>query len=215
MSRKSSESGLVWRKDEKDAIRRHHAPLFAAWKRAWGQERRDPVDWIPGFRESLQSLLDQGYTVTDVGVFLGLTGERVRQYAREYGLDRVAVGSTMRRVWDDRLMRFRPVTHDEYRAIVTAARRARRARELAGRREAVRQAIRDFATEHGRPPIMQELAPMFFPESAQPSPPMRMWLVGGVIGDYSPSSTRILDQLYADCGYVRPDGRATGKKWNP
>lgn len=211
------ESGTSWRKADADAIRRHHAPLFEAWKRDWGHRRRDRNEWIPGFRESLQSLLDQGYTIADIGVFVGISGERARQYVESYGLDRIAVSATMRRVWDDELMRFRPVTKEEHLAAEARRRRERQERrewERKRRCHCVREAIRDFATEHGRPPCIGELAARLFPTTPQPQTRVRQWLAGSAPG-YSQISTRLLDRLYLDCGFIRPDGRTAGQQAAP
>lgn len=205
-----SESGTSWRKAEADAIRRHHAPLFEAWKRQY-RGGRDRLESIPGFRGSLQSLLDQGYIYADIARMIGVSPQRVRQWCEGLGM-RITHRATMRRVWDDELMRFRPVTKAEYREIAARCRRERWEGELERRQETARQAVRAFAAKHGRPPTVGELASLLFPGLTQPQVRMRNWLAG------SPrcaahTTTRLIDHLFLNCGFVRPDGRAIGKRW--
>lgn len=84
-------------------IRRFHAKL---WKqlgtRHLGRGRVE--DYIPGFRDSLANLIEQGYNLTEIGMMLGLTRERIRQFAVRLRLPRPMRHAA--RIWDDGRHRF-------------------------------------------------------------------------------------------------------------
>jgi hypothetical protein len=84
-------------------IREFHAPYWRAWAglRAHFATIEEAV---PELKGSLASLFEQGYTLTDVGMMLGLTRERVRQYAVRFSLSRPPRHAA--RVWDDSRRQF-------------------------------------------------------------------------------------------------------------
>lgn len=188
--------GPRWNRSERDAIARHHAPYFEALKREWGQVGGDRVDWIPGFRESLQSLLEQGYNISDLAVMVGVSRERVRQWCNQLDLERYAVRTTYRRVWDDELMRFRPVTAKEWAAIRNAPYWDGVREAKCARYERACGLIRGFAAEHGRAPTTTEVGRMLSPGTNGRSAPQ---LARAHLG-----SPKALERAYLDCGFVRP-----------
>lgn len=106
-------------------VRRFHAPYWRALSQ--GRDSGVPIEvWILDLRDSLASLFEQGYSPTDVGMMLGLTGERVRQYARRFALPNPPRHRA--RIWDKNQSRF----------IVLPETVGRRANRLAG--EASRKA---------------------------------------------------------------------------
>src|SRR4051812_11671134 len=104
LERAGSGLTLVWSKSDREEVQKFHAELWkklrntvkAEYKATTGIKWRGP---IPGFKESVQSLLDQGYSLTDIGVMFGLTREMIRQRAKELGLKRHSRDGSMYRIW--------------------------------------------------------------------------------------------------------------------
>jgi len=77
------------------AVIDYHRPM---WEALRGEAREGVEKAVPGFLQSLQMLFDQGYCLTDVGMMFGMSRERVRQFAKKYGLHRFP-RTTPPRVW--------------------------------------------------------------------------------------------------------------------
>ena len=156
----------VWRDpDGRDRITEAHRPI---WERIKAEHGVGDGTWssiydIPGFQESMANLVDQGWCVTDIGVFLGVSRERARQWLLELGLK--AHHGTAPRIWSDEAERFVPITIDEADKMTQAAHvRATRLR-IAARRRAVREEhvlyIQVYHGEHGCTPRLKDMSAFF------------------------------------------------------
>lgn len=112
----------AWNRDDLAAITKGSRPYWealiqqGAFQR-WGhvRSRSTPIEnCLPHFPRSLQALADAGYNLTDIGAMLGLTRERIRQFAVRFAIRRFP-RETPPRVWDDVRLRFRPLTKREER----------------------------------------------------------------------------------------------------
>ena len=145
--------------------------LYERWKteRGVGLNGGDstPLHEDPVVVGSLRLLLeDNGYSYIDVGSWLGLSGERIRQLANRAG---IFAPHAKHRVWDDDTNRFVCVdSRRQYNRVAAEKLRAQRKRELEHKRALCwDQAIvfvRSFAAEHGRPPVLREMASALVPQ---------------------------------------------------
>lgn len=106
-------AGSDFTKEEMVAIR----GFFEEWKREHGVSKRGMLGHST-FRTALGRLTNEhGYSLTDVGIFLGVSRERVRQWVNSAGIP--AKRGAQKRIWNDDQNRF--VTVDstaEYDRIV-------------------------------------------------------------------------------------------------
>lgn len=92
------------------AIRRYSAPFWREMSRAPSViAAQFPVgERIVGFVDSLRSLSEQGYSLTDISMMFGVSRERVRQWCVQYNVTRLPMFSPPRR-WDWDTGRFVPI----------------------------------------------------------------------------------------------------------
>ena len=112
----------------------------------------------PRFADALRALMvDNGYGQSDVSIMLGVSRERVRQWANHIGIERGRSGSDMR-IWDPEALRFRNVGHmPEYRRAIKDLAPARRSRaEIC--RAIARWVLIDLQEDLGRTPAHMDLA---------------------------------------------------------
>lgn len=123
------------------------------------------VAQLDGFAESLRLLLvEEQYTMHDISLMFGVTGERIRQLANQHGLQERPKhgGLNCVRVWHDGERRFRPVHKRILRQLETRNRVAQRRQKRDAKYEARWQhaiaKLRDLARILGRTPTVLELA---------------------------------------------------------
>lgn len=97
-----------WNSADRVAVTGHNSSRWLELKRENGW-LSTPVGEIPGFRDSLQRLYNQGYSPSDISAFFGVSRERVRQWFNQLGIVRDGVHGSMVRVWDDERNRFAAV----------------------------------------------------------------------------------------------------------
>lgn len=98
-----------WDVDDLASVTEAHREIYAGLK-----GRTDSISTIPGAIQSIQRLLDMGYSLTDIGAMLGVTRERVRQWCAQYALQRRAKKGAMFRLWDEGLGQFRACNITEF-----------------------------------------------------------------------------------------------------
>src|SRR3990167_930866 len=143
-------AAVTWR-SELDEVRRLHREL-----RGWYpgmQDPWDPVVLIP----NLRALAEQGYTLNDIGVMLGVSQERVRQLYAQYGVSRPYRGVTGR-LWHEATARFVPVRAKAKCAVVRRQCRHRRTEQIAEDQRRMADTLKTLAQELGRTPTLQEFA---------------------------------------------------------
>lgn len=121
---------------------------------------------LPGFDASLRLLVEcERYSMTDIALMFGVSGERVRQWCEKRGIshpDGRKIGLHCVRVWDDSANRFSPVSRGKLTRLRKvsngAKRRAAQAMRRAERRTMVVAALVDLRAELGREPSWTELA---------------------------------------------------------
>lgn len=151
-----------WAAAEREACRAEHAICFNAMKLRRFGTTEVPIADIPGMLDSLNALLEAGYSFTDVGVMFGVSRQRVAQWRDQHGLGGSDGRGPGYRVWDEARNRFVAAPREEVlaraRAHLKARRRTdRRERHEAERRRHVRALVRLHATL-GRTPTLTELA---------------------------------------------------------
>lgn len=157
-----SELGLnsTWREEDKQECLGAARQAYRQLKRKHGG-RNVPVDKIPGFIESVQSLLNDGFGLTDVGVMFGVSRERVRQWANQFDLQRRFGPGTRYRIWDDDKDRFVPVPNELMYHIAECYHDRRLETEVQERQQAARsehvEALKSLAKRFGRTPTLNEL----------------------------------------------------------
>jgi len=165
---------------------------------------------VPRFVESLQSLADQGYSVTDIGLMFGLTGERVRQWFLKYNIKQITTWGSLPRLWDDGMGQFRVMTRVEYNGFLVAQDRRMKRSALTARQQAVRdedvRILRAMARSTREVPPMVRLADTM---GTHCQTILNRWRrdPGDHTGNHRRSYTEATDLLYATAGFRKPDGR--------
>jgi len=149
-------------KDLAEEMTTCHRVCFAELKRTWPHGRSA---FVAMRTASLISLLEQGYSRSDVAAFVGVTRERTRQWLAQAGVVRHANRyGTAPRVWDDTLHAFRPISravsrlpnqHAWSRAV--AQRRDLRALARRAKRRDLVMRARAFRLALGREPVFTEV----------------------------------------------------------
>ena len=151
-----------WAAAEREACRAEHAICFNALKLRRFGTTDVPIADIPGMLDSLNALLESGYSFTDVGVMFGVSRQRVAQWRDQYGLKGSDGRSPGYRVWDEARNRFVTATREEALVRARAHLRARRRTDLRERQETERrrhmEALVRLSETLGRPPTLAELA---------------------------------------------------------
>ncbi len=155
-----------WKPVDQKEIQRFHTKLWEKWKRDYqkksGRLKDGRLDSIPGFVESLQTLILMGYSKTDIGTMIGVGRERVRQWVQEYGLRGNNLHGSMCRVWSDEMNSFVPIsTEDMIELLRKTGEQIRRRKFVRQRKERRREhvrALRLLAEELGQSPTANELA---------------------------------------------------------
>lgn len=166
MAARNTRGANQWDPKDLQAVTRANAKAWPEWR--WlltGKRHNGPVESIPGFRESLDSLYnDQGYSQVDIGAFFGVSRERVRQWFGILGIEtkRAQPRGSMLREWDASQDRFvcRPTSEMKSRIArrETAARRRRKWESLEPERQRHTDALRALAERLGRTPTLTELS---------------------------------------------------------
>lgn len=183
-----------WDKGVYAALRKLHAPL---WRKLFDESGAPSVAALPGFIESLRSLLEQGYTFTDVAIVYGVSRQRAQQWAKQLDLyDARFDGVTPRRVWDDAKGQFVPVTGTTYRlmrqAVRTAKRRAVVEASRAARRAQDTETLRLLAVDLDRVPTLLELGEeMGFPPAQAAARLAVAWREPGDARPYADALARL------------------------
>ena len=133
----------------------------------WAKIHRGRVFNVPGFRSSLNSLIQQGYGQDDISLMFGVSRERVRQYLKMIGVRSIA-GQNGGRRWNDRLRRFDPIpwsVHPESTSMRARTQRLERRKAKESRRHERRQTLIKELTalgiHLGRDPRLKEVASSF------------------------------------------------------
>ena len=133
--------------------------LRTCWER-WKAENGGPTE-SDVLRDALDDLLNiHGYGLTDIGVFLGLSKERIRQYVKGFGIE-IEVKGPQFRAWDDDENRFvsfaSKVEYDKQKtALYGRVATARKAH--AKRRRIALWILKDLGDDLGRVPGHVDLA---------------------------------------------------------
>lgn len=117
----------IWRDEAPehiDSLRRYASEF--GFRTDWDTDERDAVleaardmrnggtEWTEDRAQGLQELIWYGYSLTDIGIMLGISRERVRQIAERFGLERpYEAHGALCRMWDDEAQQFVPVTTEE------------------------------------------------------------------------------------------------------
>jgi hypothetical protein len=118
---------------------------------------------LPGFAESLRLLLvEEEYTLEDVGQMFGVSRERIRQIANREGFHAKYGGMTCVRIWQDDEHRFRPVHKGVIKRVAQYECTTKRKQGIAEKyqarwAEAVAE-LKDLARQLERTPTLHELA---------------------------------------------------------
>jgi HNH endonuclease len=91
------------------------AAAIRSASRRWLRERWhcSAVADFPEFRKTLEELLRQGHTATEVSLLFGVSHQRIHQLIVRYGLNNLQ--GRFYRLWDDKLARFVAVSMGEVR----------------------------------------------------------------------------------------------------
>jgi hypothetical protein len=172
-----------------------HRPYWEEMKSDYGVgpgRQAGKVTKTPRFEDSLRSLCEQGYTLTDIGCSIGVTRERVRQWCVEFEIQHIGKTYT-KRMWDGVTGKFVACTSAEYHAaerVVEKQRRCTRRLKNRQRRRAQHKAALIFLVlQLGRRPTLGETCEhigVCWPEVA------RFWVRGPrPTGRYATASTRL------------------------
>ena len=164
---------ISWNREDREAC---HAAHKVARQQIAELDRggeRQP-EW---YYESLRSLVEQGYSLTDIGVMVGVSRESIRQHMVRYGWwspteflgDRADSGTyACFRIWDDRQDRFVPVSATELEARIASVEhnlvKARRRKNLTRVRREQVMTLRKLAADLGRTPTVRELGAELWPD---------------------------------------------------
>ena len=189
----------TWDSEDREACRAHHAELFRELKLRLVGKTDVALEDIPGMLDSLQCLLDMGYSFTDMAVMFGVSRQRVGQWCDRHGLEDPDGWGAAYRVWDDELHQFVSVTREEMNDRARLQLELRKDAERTRRREAKRRrhvaTLRRLHEELGRVPTQGELArELGFAGHGQGA--ARYWL--GVNG--AESYTEAFTQMYHAAG---------------
>ena len=198
------------------------APGLVGWSLNWSPDDLVEVtafhralpepDLSPEERgRQIAALVDeQGYSLTDIGAMLGITKERVRQIARQYGAR--SSGAAYRR-WSDRAGQFVFATEDEVANHIRSAVGRRTAAEyLEHRRQKVYgrmledvEAVQAVASRIERAPTPPEVA-------AASGTRLAVWYSSvGIRWGYGRGATyrQAINRLWCAAGFDQvPDGRS-------
>ena len=151
-----------WSAADREACRAEHAICFNAHKLRHFGTVEIPISRIPGMLDSLNALLELGYSFTDVGVMFGVSRQRVAQWRDKYHLGGTDGRGPGYRTWDDARNRFVAISRREVLAQARTLLESRREREARERRETERgrhvEALRRLARTLGRSPTLSEVA---------------------------------------------------------
>lgn len=134
-------------------IRAFHRPFYNKWRAQHG---------IEAMREPLSLLLDQGYTMTDISVMLGISRERVRQFVARWNLSVFSKHITARRIWDDETNRFHPVSEAKYQELHKQQHRKRLTTWRHNRQKRMVNRLKKLAAGLDRTPTLGEFAVAWF-----------------------------------------------------
>lgn len=195
-----------------------HRPYYQELKKSLGWRSGEKLP--PHFFESLQRLIDQGYGISDIGAMVGVTRERVRQWAAKGDIKRLPYRGTCFRTWDDRTNQFRLATPEEMAVLYAPppdpyfverdrCRDARRAEQIG--------VVRALYRELGRAPLAVQVTVAMGYKRKEGNRIAGSWGY-----PKSHKSTRAWNLLYAAAGMpYRPDasphiGKAVALVWlNP
>ena len=167
--------------------------LRTCWEK-WKADNSTESDVL---RDALDELLNvHGYSLTDIGVFLGLSRERIRQYVKQFGIE-VFVKGPQFRMWDDDENRFvampsKAVYDKEVTAKYGANAMARKAH--AKRRRVAVWVLRDIGASIGRVPAHADLADAYDMEAGRMNGVLGFTTYRGSIGDQC-------RELWAEAGF--------------
>lgn len=214
MRRRHIVTPLSQDKAELDEVRRFHAPMYHKWKSRRGLYK---VTDDPAFRDSVISLAEQGYTLDEMGAFIGLSRERIRQQLASWGLRSKEMRSGRKRIFDWELGQFVNCPHWEYKRLEYYWRAERRkdaaAAEVAERMALVRLAIEEHCAKYGgMPKNLFEIATALGLKGTRQNKvnSMYLWLGAGVYGDLRlrfKTGRKRLEAVCRDLGVSVPDGR--------
>lgn len=227
-----------WEVDERHSVRYYHAKYWGRWKaRMFDQYNIFSVGDIPGMKTSLQSLYDQGYSVSDISAMFGVSRERARQWFKKFKIkkDPNRHGSLVR-VWSDELNHFTAISPSEFNELLIKARekdrsikRLNRTHKYALQMDRDIDNLRRMVKENGFVPYKAE-----FLEYLRCKTPAEIALINTLLGvrwgaksdseqarvprryyDGTPrtlSYTEAWDDLYVTAGFTRPDGRSSKRR---
>lgn len=144
-----------------------HKPFWDAFRDRWIVPG-ESLAQIPRFVESLQSLVDQGYGLTDIGCMFGVSRERVRQWCGKFGVERDGSSGTAFRLWSPEQGRFVGLTNTEYRRRILGQRRRgvgmRQTFKMREKRKRAVAILRLLGIGNRRPPTLSSLLKVLEPD---------------------------------------------------
>jgi hypothetical protein len=195
-----------WAPYEREEVREFHRGLWSSIKHERGLSQGDPIERVPGLKDSVLSLLEQEHSLEDIATMFGVVRQRVGQWLDDWGERERPNRAAAMRVFDWGRGRFTATTAREIRRMRTAVKRER---ELERRASIAQIALDRFVEKHSRAPYLAELAEACgFGGSPGGSPHLLSWIGVGARGALRQKhGLRAVDLLYAERGFIRPDGR--------
>lgn len=150
----------TWDEKDREDCREYHRRYYRALKKSHGGIHT-AVSEIPGFVSSVRWALQDGFSLTDVGVMFGVSRERVRQWCEEFEIERGKHEGSQYRLWSDEENRFVPVSQETMYQLAYEYHHDRVDQEQESRRKERRsaqvEAMKKLAKRFGRTPTLSEL----------------------------------------------------------
>lgn len=150
----------TWNPEDRDYCLEHHRYYYRRLKKAYGGINTSVSD-IPGFVEAVRLAVQDGFSLTDVGVMFGVSRERVRQWCKQYDIEQGDHHSSQYRIWSDDESRFVPVSQERMYELAYKYHQDRVNKEREDRlnehRSAHVEAMKKLAKRFGRTPTLSEL----------------------------------------------------------